>query len=35
LPAPRAGDKLPGWDPYDVWLHRIRTPRQRRDGAED
>jgi hypothetical protein len=35
LPAPGAGDKLPGWDPYDVWLHRIRGPRQRREGTED
>jgi hypothetical protein len=34
LPVPAAGDKLPGWDPYDVWLHRIRAPRQRREETE-
>jgi hypothetical protein len=36
LPAPGGADKVPGWDPYDVWLHRIRAPRQRRNsGATD
>lgn len=34
-PATGPGDELPGWDPYDVWLHRIRVPRQRRDDAAD
>ena len=23
----------PGWDPYEVWLHRIRRPQQRRNGS--
>jgi len=35
-PSPRAQDaaeKLSAWDPYEVWLHRIRRPQQGRDGT--
>lgn len=24
----------PSWDPYDVWLNRVRQPRLARDAAE-
>jgi hypothetical protein len=42
-PATDAGDALetetsdepPGWDPHEVWLHRIRRPRKQRGGAEN
>jgi hypothetical protein len=25
--------EVSGWDPFDVWMHRINRPRQRRDEA--
>lgn len=25
--------RVPAWDPYEVWLHRIRRPQQGRDGT--
>jgi len=31
--SPDARGAAPGWDPFDVWLHRINRPRQRRDEA--
>lgn len=31
--APETRGAAPGWDPFDVWLHRINRPRQRRDAA--
>jgi len=42
-PATDAGDALetetrdepPGWDPHEVWLHRIRRPRKPRGSAEN
>ena len=27
------GAGVPAWDPYEVWLHRIRRPQQGRDGT--
>jgi hypothetical protein len=30
-----APDEPQGWDPYEVWLDRIRRPRKPRDGAEN
>jgi hypothetical protein len=27
-------DPRGGWDPFEVWLHRVRWPRERRDGTE-
>jgi len=27
------GAGVPAWDPYEVWLHRIRRPQQVRDGT--
>jgi hypothetical protein len=32
-PSPDARGAAPGWDPFDVWLHRINRPRQRRVEA--
>jgi hypothetical protein len=32
-PQDAARSEPPGWDPYDVWLHRIRQPRPPRGGA--
>jgi hypothetical protein len=26
-----AGNAIEGWDPYEVWLHRVRWPRERRN----
>ena len=34
-PEADARDEPPGWDPYEVWLHRIRRPRKPRGGAEN
>jgi hypothetical protein len=36
-PAPQAEapDEPPGWDPYEVWLYRIRRPRRPHGGAEN
>ena len=36
-PAPQADapDEPPGWDPYEVWLYRIRRPSGPRGGAEN
>jgi hypothetical protein len=46
-PATEAGDapgpasqakapvESPGWDPYEVWLYRIRRPSKPRGGAEN
>jgi hypothetical protein len=31
--VPETRGDAPGWDPFDVWLHRINRPRQRRDAA--
>lgn len=31
--GPDARGAAPGWDPFDVWLHRINRPRLRRDEA--
>lgn len=31
--APGTRGETSGWDPFDVWLHRINRPRQRRDEA--
>ena len=31
--VPDARGDVSGWDPFDVWLHRINRPRQRRDEA--
>jgi hypothetical protein len=31
VPATRG--EVSGWDPFDVWMHRINRPRQRRDEA--
>ena len=31
--AATADARVPAWDPYEVWLHRIRRPQQGRDGA--
>ena len=31
--GPAARGAAPGWDPFDVWLHRINRPRLRRDWA--
>ena len=28
-----SGARVPAWDPYEVWLHRIRRPQQGRDGT--
>ena len=25
--------RVPAWDPYEVWLHRIRRHQQGRDGT--
>jgi len=35
--APETGarDESPGWDPHEVWLHRIQRPRKPRGGAEN
>ena len=30
--AALAGGRLPGWDPHEVWLDRIKRPRDRRPG---
>ena len=27
------GAGVPAWDPYDVWLHRIRRPQQGRGAT--
>jgi hypothetical protein len=24
-------EEVPAWDPFEVWLHRIHRPRQRRE----
>ena len=29
--TPAAVDATQGWDPYEVWLHRIRRPQLRRE----
>ncbi len=29
----QASKPLPAWDPYEVWLHRIRRHQQGRDGT--
>jgi hypothetical protein len=34
-PEADARDEPPGWDSYEVWLHRIRRPRTPRSGAEN
>jgi hypothetical protein len=31
--VPGAPGEGSGWDPFDVWMHRINRPRQRRDEA--
>ena len=31
--VPKEQGEVSGWDPFDVWLHRINRPRQRRDEA--
>jgi hypothetical protein len=31
--VPETRGAATGWDPFDVWLHRINRPRQRRDAA--
>ena len=30
---PGARGEVSGWDPYDVWLHRMNRPRQQGDDA--
>ena len=35
VPDTGARDEPPGWDPYEVWLHRIQRPRKPRGGAEN
>jgi hypothetical protein len=30
-----APDEPQGWDPYEVWLHRIQRSRKPRGGAEN
>lgn len=32
-PVPGTRGEVSGWDPFDVWMHRINRPRQRRDEA--
>jgi hypothetical protein len=34
-PEADARDEPPGWDPYEVWLHRIQRLRKPRGGAEN
>jgi hypothetical protein len=33
LESVAASEPLPAWDPYEVWLHRIRRHQQGRDGT--
>lgn len=31
----RTAGTEPSWDPYDVWLNRVRQPRLERDAAAE
>jgi hypothetical protein len=34
-PETGASDEPPGWDPHEVWLHRIQQPRMPRGDVEN